>query len=281
MVDKQTNTNESEVDQLLGKLLGKSDKIELPVSQSNEKYQIPVRTGRAGLPISETNKPWIVGTFIPKSYGYVNPKHHDGHPAVDYAAPKGTPIYPIASGKVVEVKEYPKGGKTCKVSHEDGLVISYYAHMLQVNAVVGSTVTQNSVLGLVGNTGSAFDTGPHVHLSVKINGSETDPQSIIGKPVGSLSRKIASMIENILEKYSYKNEKLDEPALDQTNKVLSKIIDQYLDKKSFITGSELIKICNITSGEHAGKIVKELHKQLSLKAMSKEETISFLNQFVI
>lgn len=150
-----------------------------------EKYQIPIKVGKGGVPLSETTKPWIIGTFIPK--GYLNPKHHDGHPAVDYAAPKGTPIYPIASGKVSEVQEYPKGGKTCKVAHEGGVVISYYAHMMQVNVGVGAEVTQSSVLGLVGNTGSAYDTSPHVHLGVKVNGASVDPQSVMGKEVGSLS----------------------------------------------------------------------------------------------
>lgn len=193
----------SQVDDLIAKLLNSSEPKNLTTPILDEKYQMPVKVGKAGLPIDDKNKPWIIGTFIPK--GYINPKHTHGHPAVDYAAPKNTPIHPIASGKVIEVREYPKGGKTCKISHENGDVVSYYAHMHQTHAQLGSLVNQNSVIGTIGNTGSAFDTAPHVHLEVKVNGVHINPQSIMGKQVGSLSQKpkTAQFIEDILEKYSY------------------------------------------------------------------------------
>lgn len=163
-----------------------------------EIYQIPVKTGKNGQPLDEKNQPWILGRFAPNTY--LNPKHPHGHPAEDFGAPKGTPIYPIASGQVIETAEYSKGGKTCKVAHEDGAVVSYYAHMNTVEVAVGATVTQTSVLGTVGNTGSAFDTAPHVHLEIKVNGQHQNPDNIIGKEVGSVGGKKAQLIQKYQNK---------------------------------------------------------------------------------
>jgi tRNA nucleotidyltransferase/poly(A) polymerase/murein DD-endopeptidase MepM/ murein hydrolase activator NlpD len=164
-------------------------------SSYDEKYQLPVRVGRNNEPVSETNKPWVVGTFIPGKY--VNETHKTGHNGVDLKAPKGTPIYPIASGTVIEQKVYPKSGNSCKVAHEGGAVTSFYAHMDTVSVSVGTKVTQRTVLGTVGSTGNAINRGSHCHFETKVDGSLVDPFSIVGKTVGSLSKnKKSAAIED-------------------------------------------------------------------------------------
>ena len=180
---------ESDVDSLINKLLGD---VSLPSSGAvssgkEESYQLPVKHTKGGKEIDEKNKPWIVGTFIPGQY--VNVTHPQGHNGVDLKAPRGTPIYPIASGEVIEAREYGKGGKTLKVSHEDGKVVSYYAHMDEVLVSPGQKVTQGTVIGRMGDTGNAKGRGAHLHYEVKVNNNRVDPQSITGKRVGSLSKK--------------------------------------------------------------------------------------------
>lgn len=180
---------ESDVDSLINKLLGD---VSLPSSGAvssgkEESYQLPVKHTKGGKEIDEKNKPWIVGTFIPGQY--VNVTHPQGHNGVDLKAPRGTPIYPIASGEVIEAREYGKGGKTLKVSHEDGKVVSYYAHMDEVLVSPGQEVTQGTVIGRMGDTGNAKGRGAHLHYEVKVNNNRVDPQSITGKRVGSLSKK--------------------------------------------------------------------------------------------
>lgn len=190
---------ESDVDSLINKLMGEisiSPPKDAISTDKEERYQLPVKHTKGGIEIDDKNKPWFVGTFLPGKY--INETHPQGHNGVDLKAPRGTPIYPIASGEVVEAREYGKGGKTVKVSHEDGNVVSYYAHMDSIRVGPGETVTQSTALGEMGDTGNAKGRGAHLHYEVKVNNNRIDPQSIIGKRVGSLSKK-AEFISNIVK----------------------------------------------------------------------------------
>jgi murein DD-endopeptidase MepM/ murein hydrolase activator NlpD len=190
---------ESDVDSLINKLLGDvsvHSSEGVTSTEKDERYQLPVKHTKGGAEIDDKNKPWIVGTFIPGQY--INETHPQGHNGVDLKAPLGTPIYPIASGEVIEAREYGKGGKTVKVSHEDGKVVSYYAHLDSVSVAPGQAVTQSTVLGEMGDTGNAKGRGAHLHYEVKVSNNRVDPQSIIGKRVGSLSKK-AEFIANIVK----------------------------------------------------------------------------------
>lgn len=165
------------------------------------KYQLPVRVGQKGKNLDDGDEPWIVGKFYPGQY--LNATHPGGHNGVDLKAPRGTPIYPIAPGKVILVADTPKGGKNIKISHEEGQVVSYYAHLDSINVSNGQEVKMTTVVGTVGDTGNAKGRGAHLHYEVKINGTHTDPLKINGKDVGSLAPKKASENYDWLEKFSY------------------------------------------------------------------------------
>ena len=85
------------------------------------------------------------------------------HRGTDIAAPNGTPIQAVASGRVVE--SGPKGGygNAVVVESDDGRK-RLYAHNLSNNVKVGDRVQKGEVIGLVGSTGRS--TGPHVHFEV-------------------------------------------------------------------------------------------------------------------
>lgn len=239
--NKLADLTQDPVKQLLDKLLN-PETAPKPTSVSTKitgTYQLPVRVGKTGLSLDEGDKPWIVGTFIPGQY--INDTHPQGHNGVDLKAPKGTPVHPIGPGKVIEVREYPKGGKTCKVSHEEGAVVSYYAHMDRVNAAAGQEVDFNSVLGAVGDSGNAKGRGAHLHYEVTVDGNKVDPMSIKGKMVGTLSKKpkIAQVIEDILEENSYSRlERMDKFAQavpeislkDKEKKIFSLLLEVIRDK---------------------------------------------------
>jgi murein DD-endopeptidase MepM/ murein hydrolase activator NlpD len=93
--------------------------------------------------------------------------HHD-YPAVDIAAPSGSPVYALATGVVLRAWGTPD--PTCGI----GLTLQTfdhqiwtYCHMadLQPGIVTGGSVTAGQSLGLVGSTGDA--TGPHLHLQLQ------------------------------------------------------------------------------------------------------------------
>lgn len=187
-----------EIDELFQSLL--ESKVHKS-SQESGTYQIPVKIGKAGAPLDAGDQPWIVGTFLPNQF--VNERHPQGHNGVDLRAPKGTPIYPIGPGTVVATKDYAKGGHTCNISHEDGKVSSYYAHMDKVLVSAGQKVESTTVIGLVGDTGNAKGLA-HLHFEISVEGKKIDPMSVINKPLGSLSKKaslVTQKLDYLLEKY--------------------------------------------------------------------------------
>ena len=100
----------------------------------------------------------------------------NGHQGLDLSAPKGTPIYPMAGGVVMKYKPTtdPEGGNVIYIMSPDG-VMTYYAHCDQVNVKPGDIVDSDTVIGTVGTSGNAKDTGPHLHFQVWSNGQIQDP----------------------------------------------------------------------------------------------------------
>ena len=97
------------------------------------------------------------------------------HTAVDYAAPKGTPVYSIGEGKVSLCGWDPSGGgNRIRIKHPQGYE-SCYMHLsgFAKGIRVGSTVHQGQLIGYVGATGTA--TGPHLDFRIWHNGKPLDP----------------------------------------------------------------------------------------------------------
>lgn len=170
------------------------------VLSSNEVYKLPIRTGSKLAPIDDGDKPYFVGHFSPNA---ATDKNHSFHNGVDQKAPMGDPIYPIASGTVESVGTGAKSGNYVTVLHENEKVRSFYGHLQEYKVSNGQEVTQNTVIGLVGETGNAKGRSSldpttkkrlgHCHFEVKVNGKLVDPQSVIGKPVGSLTGQVSKI----------------------------------------------------------------------------------------
>ena len=84
-------------------------------------------------------------------------------------------IYPINSGTVISKNAHGSAyGNHVVIKHSDGY-LSLYAHMSTVYVKVGQSVTKNTVVGIMGNTGRSY--GAHVHLEVH-KGAYKYPASI-------------------------------------------------------------------------------------------------------
>jgi murein DD-endopeptidase MepM/ murein hydrolase activator NlpD len=95
------------------------------------------------------------------------------HNGVDFAAPKGTPLYATGDGVVKSVKTVFGGyGKYVEIDHGFGFV-SRYAHMNDFAVKKGQKVKRGDKIGTVGNTGSS--TAPHVHYEVIKDGRFVNP----------------------------------------------------------------------------------------------------------
>ncbi|MCL4387460.1 MAG: M23 family metallopeptidase [Patescibacteria group bacterium] len=99
------------------------------------------------------------------------------HWGLDLTAPEGTPIYPIAKGKVMEVGQSAWGyGNYLLIDHQNGQR-SLYAHLSKQESKVGDLVDKETTIGLVGHTGWA--TGNHLHLEIYENGLPLNPLEVL------------------------------------------------------------------------------------------------------
>lgn len=116
-------------------------------------------------------------------------KKYRAHHGVDYAAPTGTPVYAIGSGKVI-AKGYQAngGGNYLKVKH-NSVYTTVYMHLSRFakGIKVGSAVKQKEVIGYVGATGLA--TGPHLDFRVFENGKPINPLTIKSQPKKPISKE--------------------------------------------------------------------------------------------
>ena len=108
---------------------------------------------------------------------------------MDYAAPTGTPVYAIGSGKVID-KGYQAngGGNYVKIKH-NSVYTTTYMHLSRFarGLNVGSTVKQKEVIGYVGSTG--LSTGPHLDFRVFENGKPINPLTIKSQPKKPVSQQ--------------------------------------------------------------------------------------------
>lgn len=103
------------------------------------------------------------------------------HGGIDVASsPAGsTPnIYAARSGAVTTVTFDATGGNYIIVQHADGYW-TYYGHLNSVNVAIGDTVTTDTVLGVMGQTGLA--SGVHLHFEVWHGGQwqRINPRDVI------------------------------------------------------------------------------------------------------
>ncbi|HWO43043.1 MAG TPA: peptidoglycan DD-metalloendopeptidase family protein [Candidatus Eisenbacteria bacterium] len=112
---------------------------------------------RAPLSYARISSPFSLGRRHP-IFRTVRP-----HRAIDYAAPAGTPVVAVGSGRV-EFSGWRGGyGKLVEIRHAGGYT-SRYGHFSRIARGIrrGVTVNAGDVIGYVGQTGHA--TGPHLHF---------------------------------------------------------------------------------------------------------------------
>ncbi len=113
------------------------------------------------------------------------------HHGIDFAASLGTPIYSVSDGIVVDVVSgcsYGSYGDMCGGGFGNRVYVAYnngdghtyyviYGHMSSIAGInVGDTVSAGSLLGAVGSSGSS--TGPHLHLEVRVDSTNSGVQTV-------------------------------------------------------------------------------------------------------
>ena len=113
------------------------------------------------------------------------------HTGLDIFARRGTPVLAAARGRVIEVGENELGGNVVWLRDERGNT-HYYAHLSAQLVSYGDLVELGDTLGLVGNTGNARTTPPHLHFGIYRRGEgPVDPFWFIHRPAGQVQRVTA------------------------------------------------------------------------------------------
>ena len=98
------------------------------------------------------------------------------HTGLDFAAPRGTPIYAVGSGVVVFAGRNGAYGNMVEINHGGGFK-TRYAHTSAMNVSKGDLVQKGQEIAAVGSTGRS--TGSHLHLEVYRNGMAVNPARFV------------------------------------------------------------------------------------------------------
>ena len=99
------------------------------------------------------------------------------HKGVDFAAPKGTPVYAAGNGVIDFVGRNSGYGKYIRIRHNSSYKTAY-AHLnnYKKNIYKGARVNQGETIGYVGSTGKS--TGSHLHYEVIYQNKQINPMKM-------------------------------------------------------------------------------------------------------
>jgi murein DD-endopeptidase MepM/ murein hydrolase activator NlpD len=99
------------------------------------------------------------------------------HKGIDFAAPRGTPVYASGDGVVEVAKRFGSYGNYIRIRHNKTYKTAY-AHLNGFAKGIrsGVRVRQRRVIGYIGTTGRS--TGPHLHYEVIYNGKQVNPRGV-------------------------------------------------------------------------------------------------------
>ncbi len=118
------------------------------------------------------------------------------HRGLDFAAPKGTPIYAAGDGVIQRLGTYGNNGKYIRIQHRNGYETAY-AHMNSFARRLkkGSRVSQGQIIGTVGRTGLA--TGPHLHYEVLHYNKPVNPRELNVPPQRNLDAQALTQLSQL------------------------------------------------------------------------------------
>lgn len=88
------------------------------------------------------------------------------HEGIDIFAKRGTPAIAATDGYIAAVNENRLGGKVVWLQDSKRQQRLYYAHLDEQLVRPGQKVMAGDTLGLIGNTGNARTTAPHLHFGI-------------------------------------------------------------------------------------------------------------------
>mgnify|MGYP006166695523 FL=1 len=121
------------------------------------------------------------------------------HKGVDFAAPKGTPVFAGGNGVIEFVGRNGGYGKYIRIKHNSQYKTAY-AHLNSYikNLHKGQRVNQGEIIGFVGSTGKS--TGPHLHYEIIYLGKQINPKQLKLLPTKKLKDEELKTYKNEINK---------------------------------------------------------------------------------
>jgi murein DD-endopeptidase MepM/ murein hydrolase activator NlpD len=134
-------------------------------------YTVTITTGPSlAFPVPSGEKATI-GCFWGASRDHGTRKHE----GIDIFGKRGMPVVAAADGYITGVHEGGIGGKVVFLHPSGKDYTLYYAHLDSQTVREGQKVKTGEVVGLMGNTGNAKYTAPHLHFGIYAAGGAVDP----------------------------------------------------------------------------------------------------------
>lgn len=133
-----------------------------PEIESNTRFNLRIAT----VPVYEFPVSSKGNSAIQSYWGAQRDGGRRSHEGIDIFAPKGTPVVATTKGRVSRTGNKGLGGKQVWLRDNERGLSLYYAHLDSIIATPGMLVSPGDTLGLVGNTGNAKTTPPHLHFGI-------------------------------------------------------------------------------------------------------------------
>ncbi|SOD12876.1 peptidoglycan DD-metalloendopeptidase family protein [Pedobacter xixiisoli] len=155
-------------------------------------YTLELNIGPSlGYPLKAVNRKQIQSFF-----GVGRDNDTRRHEGIDIFSSFRTPVIAVADGTVTRVNENNLGGKVVWFRHNNKDYTLYYAHLDEQTATTGQEVLIGDTLGLMGNTGNAKNTPPHLHFGIYTSEGAVDPLPFVDPlipPLPSIKSDIAKL----------------------------------------------------------------------------------------
>lgn len=115
------------------------------------------------MPLAGVSKSALHDTYSEMRGGGTRP-----HEALDILAPRGTPVLSAAPGRVLKLFDSKAGGLMVYAADSTERFILMYGHLdaYQPGLAEGQPLRRGQPIGIVGTTGNASPTVPHLHFAI-------------------------------------------------------------------------------------------------------------------
>ena len=194
---------------------------------------------------TQWNWPTEEGTLT-DMFGSRNAKHF----GIDIAAPVGTQVYAVYSGRVTKSYYSDTYGQVVFIKQDNGYE-TVYAHLNNRGVAEGERISARQTIGQVGNTGRS--SGAHLHFEVHKGTWNIDKTNAIN-PIAKLDQeKLSAYVTEQLEAAVFRQ--LNEGYVVERGDTLSEIAKKYKIDVDDLKGRNHMTTSDIYPGQHL-KITK-------------------------